>query len=32
MLMLLEQIDDSTMRLIGLGSMLTGTTLLLIIN
>jgi uncharacterized protein len=32
MLLLLDQIDDSTMRLIGLGSMLTGTVLLLIIN
>ena len=32
MLMMLDQIDDSTMRLIGLASMLTGTILLLIIN
>ena len=32
MLMMLDEIDDTTMRLIGLGSMLTGTVLLLIIN
>ncbi len=32
MLMMLDQIDDSTMRLIGLASMITGTILLLIIN
>ena len=32
MLMMLDEIDDTTMRLIGLGSMLTGTILLLIIN
>jgi hypothetical protein len=32
MLKLLDQIDDSTMRYMGLGSMLLGTTLLLIIN
>lgn len=32
MLMLLDQIDDNTMRMIGLGSMLTGTVLLLLIN
>lgn len=32
MLLMLDQIDDSTMRMIGLGSMLTGTVLLLIIN
>ena len=31
-LMLLDQIDDRVMRLIGLASMLTGMTLLLIIN
>ncbi|MEX2469691.1 MAG: DUF2065 domain-containing protein, partial [Pseudohongiellaceae bacterium] len=28
----LDEIDDTTMRLIGLGSMLTGTLLLVIIN
>jgi uncharacterized protein YjeT (DUF2065 family) len=32
MLMKLDEIDDTTMRLIGLGSMLTGTVLLQIIN
>jgi len=32
MLMMLDQIDDNTMRMIGLGSMLTGTVLLLLIN
>jgi len=32
MLLVLDQIDDNTMRIIGLGSMLTGTVLLLIIN
>lgn len=32
MLMMLDQIDDNTMRWIGLASMLTGTVLLLIIN
>lgn len=32
MLLLLDQIDDSTMRFFGLGSMLLGTALLLIIN
>ncbi|MFN3163532.1 MAG: DUF2065 domain-containing protein [Pseudohongiellaceae bacterium] len=32
MLMTLDQIDDNTMRWIGLASMLTGTVLLLIIN
>ena len=32
MLMMLDQIDDNTMRMIGLGSMLTGTVLLLMIN
>jgi len=32
MLLMLDQIDDSTMRMIGLGSMLTGTVLLLMIN
>ena len=32
MLLMLDQIDDNTMRLMGLGSMLLGTALLLIIN
>jgi uncharacterized protein YjeT (DUF2065 family) len=32
MLLVLDQIDDNTMRMIGLGSMLTGTVLLLLIN
>jgi len=32
MLMTLDQVDDSTMRWIGLACMLTGTVLLLIIN
>ena len=32
MLVVLNQIDDKTMRLIGLGSMLTGTGLLYLIN
>lgn len=32
MLLMLDQIDDNTMRLIGLGSMLLGTGLLYIIN
>ena len=32
MLLVLDQIDDNTMRMIGLGSMLTGTALLLMIN
>jgi uncharacterized protein len=32
MLLMLDQIDDNTMRMIGLGSMLTGTVLLLLIN
>lgn len=32
MLLLLDQVDDNTMRLIGLASMLTGTTLLYLIN
>ncbi|MDG1026352.1 MAG: DUF2065 domain-containing protein [Gammaproteobacteria bacterium] len=32
MLLMLDQIDDNTMRMIGLGSMLAGTILLLIIN
>lgn len=32
MLLVLDQIDDNTMRMIGLGSMLTGTVMLLIIN
>ena len=32
MLLVLDQIDDNTMRMIGLGSMLAGTVLLLIIN
>jgi uncharacterized protein YjeT (DUF2065 family) len=31
-LLVLDQIDDNTMRMIGLGSMLTGTVLLLMIN
>ncbi len=32
MLAMLDEIDDRTMRLIGLGSMLTGTALLYLIN
>ena len=32
LIQMLDQIDDTTMRMIGLGSMLTGTILLLIIN
>lgn len=32
MLLLLDQIDDNTMRIIGLASMLTGTLILLLIN
>lgn len=32
MLLVLDQIDDNTMRVIGLASMLTGTVMLLIIN
>jgi len=32
MLLMLDEIDDTTMRMIGLASMLTGTILLLIIN
>ncbi len=32
MLLVLDEVDDTTMRLIGLGSMLTGTVLLYIIN
>jgi len=32
MLLMLDQIDDTTMRLIGLGSMLAGTALLYIVN
>ncbi|NQV69558.1 MAG: DUF2065 domain-containing protein [Pseudohongiella sp.] len=32
MLLMLDQIDDNTMRMIGLGSMLVGTTLLYIVN
>lgn len=32
MLLLLDQIDDNTMRIIGLASMLTGTVILLLIN
>jgi len=32
MLLVLDQIDDNTMRMIGLASMLAGTVLLLIIN
>ena len=32
LILMLDEVDDSTMRLIGLGSMLTGTVLLLLIN
>ena len=32
LILMLDQIDDNTMRLIGLGSMLLGTVLLYIIN
>ena len=32
MLLVLDQIEDNTMRMIGLGSMLAGMVLLLIIN
>ena len=32
MLLLLDQVDDNIMRMMGLASMLTGTILLLIIN
>ncbi|MEX2131788.1 MAG: DUF2065 domain-containing protein [Pseudohongiellaceae bacterium] len=32
MLAMLNEIDDNTMRMIGLGSMLTGTVLLYLIN
>ena len=32
LIMMLDEVDDTTMRLIGLGSMLTGTLLLLLIN
>ena len=32
MLLMLDQIDDNTMRMIGFASMLTGPVLLLIIN
>ena len=32
MLLMLDQIDDNTMRVIGLASMLTGTAVLLMIN
>lgn len=32
MLQLIDQIDDNTMRVIGLASMLTGTIFLLLIN
>ncbi len=32
MLLMLDQIDDNTMRMIGLGSMLLGTALLYVIN
>ena len=32
LIMMLEEVDDTTMRLVGLGSMLTGTILLVIIN
>ena len=32
LILMLDEVDDSTMRLIVLGSMLTGTVLLLLIN
>ncbi len=32
LLLILDQIDDNTMRMIGLGSMLVGTALLYMIN
>ena len=32
LIMMLDEVDDTTMRLFGLGSMLTGTVLLLLIN
>lgn len=32
LLLMLDQVDDNTMRMIGLASMLTGTTILLLIN
>ena len=32
LILMLDEVDDSTMRLIGLGSKLTGTVLLLLIN
>ena len=32
MLAMIEQVDDNTLRLMGLGSMLAGTALLYIIN
>ena len=32
MLLMLDQIDDNTMRFMGLASMLIGTTILLLIN
>ena len=32
MLLVLDQVDDNTLRMIGLGSMLAGMVLLLIIN
>lgn len=32
MLLMLDQIDDNTMRIIGLASMLVGTAILVIIN
>ena len=32
LIMMLDEVDDTTMRLIGLGRMLTGTVLLLLIN
>lgn len=32
MLLVLDQIDDNTMRMMGLASMLVGTVMLLIIN
>ena len=32
LMVMLDEVDDTTMRLVGLGSMLTGTFLLLLIN
>lgn len=32
LILMLDEVDDNTMRLIGLGSMLTGTVILLLIN